>query len=500
MKITLSLTPSRRKALILGLFGVLVAGFAGVLVSPPYALPLAILLAGGALLGASFVLDATFRREFEKLLAILGEFKVRHAQLKMRLDGLEQRVDSQPMAAADAAPARAQLAELTAEVGILGGLLQNVAQTLGAHEERIARADEPAVTEPPAQAAPASPTARSASSPSAASPSTTAQSSAAQSANALGRIEPAMLDAPEPDSQVSARHREQEASRSEAIAGAIAAASIEIHLQPVVQLPARRTVGYEALARLRLSENELLLPAEFLPVVEERGLSATLDALVLTRVLAIARFLSARPGDLFVSCNISASTWVNARSVASIGKLIENYRDFSRRLVLEMPQRVFRSLDPASLGLIGGITAAGARFALDQLSDLRLDPRGLADRGVRFVKAPMSLLVAARDGRHPLEIDIADLPALLERAGVTLIGEKVEDDRAAAELIDMEVAFGQGLAFAPPRPARPEVFMEPTAQSLEQPVAPPAAPAPAPEPGEGQERRSFRSVLRRASA
>jgi cyclic-di-GMP phosphodiesterase TipF (flagellum assembly factor) len=112
----------------------------------------------------------------------------------------------------------------------------------------------------------------------------------------------------------------------------------------------------------------------------------------------------------------------------------------------------------------------------------------------------MSLLVAARDGRHPLEIDIADLSSLLERAGVTLIGEKVEDDRGAAELIDMEVAFGQGLAFAPPRLARPEVFMEPTPQSLEQPVAPPASPAPpAAQPAEQPERRSFRSVLRRAN-
>jgi cyclic-di-GMP phosphodiesterase TipF (flagellum assembly factor) len=484
MKITLSLSPSRRKALVLGLFGVFAAGFASVLLSPPFALPAAIIIAGGALLGASFLLDATFRREFEKMLGILGEFKVRHAQLKMRLDSLDQRVDSQPMAAADAAPARAQLAELTAEVGILGGLLQNVAQTLSAHEERLGAAEEEPVVAAaaPAVAAPTAP--------------------APEKAAPLARIDPTILDprilaAPEPDAQVSARHREQEAARAEIIAGAIAAASVEIHLQPIVQLPARRTVGYEALARLRLSENELLLPAEFLPVVEERGLSATLDALVLTRVLAIARFLSARPGDLFVSCNISASTWGNARSVASIGKLIENYRDFSKRLVLEMPQRVFRSLDPASLGLISGITVAGARFALDQLADLRLDPRGLSDRGVRFVKAPMSLLVAARDGRHPLEIDIADLSSLMDRAGVTLIGEKVEDDRAAAELIDMEVAFGQGLAFAPPRLARPEVFMEPTPQSLEQPVAPPAAPAP--DTAEQPERRSFRSVLRRAN-
>ncbi|MGL4729005.1 MAG: EAL domain-containing protein [Bosea sp. (in: a-proteobacteria)] len=490
MKITLSLSPSRRTALMLGLTGLLIAGFASVLLPSDYALPVAILIAGGALLGASFVLDATFRRDFERILALLGEFKVRHAQMKLKLDAVEQRLDSQPMTEIDAAPARAQLAELTAEVGILGGLLQNVAQTLSAHEERLEErsgAEEEAVVvvahEPAPHALKPVPQLAAAPAPIRQEPTL---------------ANPARLDIPEPDAAVSARHREQDAARGEAIAAALAAASIEIHLQPIVQLPARRTVGYEALARLRLSETELLLPAQFLAVLEERGLSSTLDALVLTRVLAIARFLSARPGDLFVSCNISASTWGNARSVTSIGKLIENYRDFSSRLVLEMPQRVFRALDPASLGIIGGITAAGARFAIDQLGDLRLDPRGLADRGVRFVKAPVSLLLAARDGRHPLEIDISDLSSMLDRVGVTLIGEKVEDDRGAADLIDMEVAYGQGLAFAPPKLARPEVFLEPTARSLEQPVAPPATPAPEAEPQ--QERRSFRSVLRRASA
>ncbi|MGL4728553.1 MAG: hypothetical protein ACRCWO_07340, partial [Bosea sp. (in: a-proteobacteria)] len=83
MKITLSLSPSRRTALMLGLSGLLAAGFASVLLPPDYALPVSILIAGGSLLGASFVLDATFRRDFERILALLGEFKVRHAQMKL---------------------------------------------------------------------------------------------------------------------------------------------------------------------------------------------------------------------------------------------------------------------------------------------------------------------------------------------------------------------------------------------------------------------------------
>ena len=280
------------------------------------------------------------------------------------------------------------------------------------------------------------------------------------------------------------------AERAAIISAALTEGRIEVHLQPIVQLPQRRTRGYEALVRLRLDENTLLLPHEFLATVEERGFGPTLDALVLTRALAIARHLGSKEGGIFVSCNFSAATWGSSKALAALSRILEKYREHTGHLVVEMPQSVFRALDPTSLGLLGAMSANGVRFALDQLGDLRLDPVSLFDRGIRFVKVPAELLQAG--GGAATDIAAGDLAALLARASVTLIAERVEDNPAVADMIELGVTMAQGMVFSPPRPVKPEVFAEPAAEA---PAAQPAV-AQAPARPAGRHRRLSRARRR----
>ena len=386
----------------------------------------------------------------EQAMAGIGEVKVRLATNAIRLDALSQRVEQMPMRDADAAPARAAIHELTAEVGLLGDLIHQVATTLADHETVLARMPEP-VAIPVAAPAPEV----------VLDPETV-------------RRERAEKLAAERAAAAAAAREEAEAERAALIGKALSEGRLEVHLQPIVSLPQRRTCGYEALARLRLDENTLLLPHEFIETVETRGFGPTLDALVLTRALAIARHLGSKDGGIFVSCNFSHATWSSSRALAALTRILDKYRDHTAHLVIEMPQAVFRELDPTSLGLLGAMSANGVRFALDQLVDLRLDPRALFDRGIRYVKAPAALLQAHLDGRIQSDIAAGDLATLLARVSVTLVADQVEDNPAAADMIELGAMMGQGLAFSPPRPVKPEVFAEP------EPVS--AAPAPAPAP------------------
>ena len=89
---------------------------------------------------------------------------------------------------------------------------------------------------------------------------------------------------------------EIDARRLGAILEAFEKDRVELHLQPVVSLPQRKPHFYEVLARLRLSDESILVPAEFLPNLERAGLVAELDRKVLTRAAAIARHLAAAVG------------------------------------------------------------------------------------------------------------------------------------------------------------------------------------------------------------
>src|SRR5207342_2583344 len=63
---------------------------------------------------------------------------------------------------------------------------------------------------------------------------------------------------------------------------------LDVHYQPVVVLPSRHVVGFEALARLRTAGGSLLAPSAFIPVAERTGQILRLGEAVLCRALAEA--------------------------------------------------------------------------------------------------------------------------------------------------------------------------------------------------------------------
>lgn len=504
------MAPVRLKALhpLAGTVTGIAAGAAVVILIPSgLGSALGLVCAGAGVALTMRMFEARMAAQRETLLAGLGEVKVRLATNAIRIDALSQRVEQMPMRDVDAAPARAAINELTAEVGLLGDLIHQVATTLADHDEKLARAAGPVAPEP-------------------------VEIPAVVLDPESVRRERADRLAAEREAAARAAEEEARAERAAVIGAALSEGRLEVHLQPMVSLPHRRTQGYEALPRLRLDANTLLMPHEFMPVVEERGFAATLDALVLTRALAIARHLGAKDGSIFVSCNFSDSTWGSARALAALARILDKYRDHAGHLVVEVPQAIFRQLHPTSLGLLGAMSANRVRFALDQVADLRFDPQALFDRGIRFVKVPADLLQDHVEGRIRSDIEAGDLAALLGRASIALVAEGVEDNPAAADMIELGITLGQGNAFSPPRPVKPEVFAEPEAARQSQgeaahAPAPPAASAevvahpasaslrPVPQApltgaaivqagtqaaGADPERLPFRAVLRRATA
>lgn len=451
-----------------------------------------LLLAGGGMIGAARLYERRLLAQREQIFASLGEVKVRLATNSIRLDNLSQRVEQMPMREQDAVPARAAINELTAEVGLLGDLIHQVATTLADHDAQLAAAQ---------------------------SRQQASQSSQAPaSAPLIALVDPeaerrARADALAEEHAEAQRLADQHLAdeRAAIISLALSEGKVEVHLQPIVQLPQRRTRGYEALVRLRLDETTLLLPDDFLGIIEARGFGPTLDALVLTRALAIARHLGAKEGGLFVSCNFSAATWGSSKALATLSRILDKYREHAGHLVVEMPQRVFRILDPTSLGLLGAMSVNGVRFALDQVSDLKLDPVALFDRGVRFVKVPAALLQAEMMGEASLDIAAGDLAAMMERASIVLVADEIADNPTVADMLELGVTYAQGLVFSPARPVKPEVFAEPEPEAAlpsppaPAPLQPPMAeivgyPAPSPAAEPAPERVPFRAVLRRANA
>jgi cyclic-di-GMP phosphodiesterase, flagellum assembly factor TipF len=106
---------------------------------------------------------------------------------------------------------------------------------------------------------------------------------------------------------------------------------------------------------------------------------------------------------------------------------------------------------------LAALAERGFRFSMDNLSDLRIEPRELTARGFRFIKAP-ALLLLNRVGNATSNIHPADFSDLLGRFGIDLIAERIESESIVVDLLDYDVRFGQGFLFSPPRPVRAEAL------------------------------------------
>jgi cyclic-di-GMP phosphodiesterase TipF (flagellum assembly factor) len=253
----------------------------------------------------------------------------------------------------------------------------------------------------------------------------------------------------------SADSRTSQAQILAAVKSAIEGNRIDIFLQPMVTLPQRKVRFYEAVTRLRDDSDQLLAADDFIGVAEAAGLIGRIDHTVMLKCVQVLRRLTIRNKDVGVFCNVAAATLGNPAAFAQCLDFLEANRALASSLVLEFKQSTFRNLGPVETEHLAALAQRGYRFSIDHVTDLRIEPRELADRGVRFIKAPAALLLDQKQTSGS-DIHPSDLSDLLGRFGIDLIAERIEGERAVVDLLDYDVRFGQGFLFAPPRPLRAE--------------------------------------------
>ncbi|WP_458758001.1 EAL domain-containing protein [Afipia sp. TerB] len=372
-----------------------------------------------------------------------------------RLGAIENRLN----AIADSA-GQDKIRTLTGEIGELGLLVKHLADQLAAHDALLSGAldaTDSAASPPSSVHADIVTVQRHAA---------TAVESAplpAEPVKAQPQPAPALPPAGASDAQIVA-----------AVKTAIAANRIDLYLQPMVTLPQRKVRFYEAVSRLRDDNDQILPAADFVGPAESAGLMGQIDFMILFRCVQVLRRLMVRSKDVGVFCNISAATLGNAQVFAQCLDFLETNRVLAPSLILEFKQDTFRHLNPLQSEHLGKLAQLGYRFSIDNVSDLRIDGRDLADRSVGFIKVPATLLLDSRP--EATDIHAADLCNLLRRFGIELIAEKIEGERAVVDLLDYDVRIGQGFLFSAPRPLRPE-GAAPAAGTGAQPAAAASTPA-----------------------
>jgi cyclic-di-GMP phosphodiesterase TipF (flagellum assembly factor) len=359
-------------------------------------------------------------------------------ELSRRLAAVEGRVDTAQNRA------RAAIDPLAVEISELGTLVRQLAETVATYEAKFADIAKSTVAAPPPTPVVA--------------PTTTRVEDAAPVVLPAPVLS-APAPEPEPKPEIAAAGTEKRTADEDRLAlirSAIDANRIDLYLQPIVTLPQRKVRYYEALSRLRTETGEVLPAADFIPQAQRAGLMAKIDNLVVFRCVQVVRRLLLKNRDIGLFCNLSESTLTDAAVFQQLLDFLDANRAIAPSLVLEFTQSGLRAAGPLENESLSALADRGFRFSLDNLQDLRIEPRDLAARGFRYIKMPGNLLLNPKD--TAADIHPADLSDLLGRFGIDLIAEKVENEAMVVDLLDYDVRFGQGFLFSPPRPVRAEAL------------------------------------------
>ena len=346
------------------------------------------------------------------------------AEYGRRLAAVEGKIASLNHTGAD------RMQAVVGEINELGGLVKQLAVSVASHDDML-----------------------SANAAAAAAPVDEAEKPQRQEP-AFASEPPKLVVAPPPIAVVDPAPR-TEIQTFAAVKTAIEENRLDIYLQPMVTLPQRKVRFYEAVTRIRDENDRVLVADDFLPFVEATGLIGRVDHAVMLRCVQVLRRLMVRNKEIGVFCNMAAATLRDPATFASCLDFLEANRALAPNFVIEFKQATFRNLGAAESEHLAALAQRGYRFSIDHVADLRIEPRELADRGVRFIKVPAALLLDPKSSTTS-DIHPSDLSDLLGRFGIDLIAERIEGERAVVDLLDFDVRFGQGFLFAPPRPLRPE--------------------------------------------
>ena len=234
---------------------------------------------------------------------------------------------------------------------------------------------------------------------------------------------------------------------------ALDAEEFRLYFQPKVDMRNAKVLGFEALLRWKHPEQGVISPAQFLPLIENTGLSSSVGNWVLQHGIdQLARWL--RLGlDITVSINISARHLQEPLFAQHLAGLLSRHQaPVAHRLIIEVLETAALADIDYTCELMQECRALGVRFALDDFGTGYSTFTYLKRLPIDMLKIDRSFVTNMLDDRQDLAI-VEGVIGLSQTFGCTVVAEGVETRAQAQRLIEIGCEVGQGNGIAAAMPA-----------------------------------------------
>jgi diguanylate cyclase (GGDEF)-like protein/PAS domain S-box-containing protein len=226
-----------------------------------------------------------------------------------------------------------------------------------------------------------------------------------------------------------------------------------LHYQPKVNMRTGELLGVEALLRWQHPERGLLMPDEFLPIIENHPIRAEIGQWVLTSALVQLNQWQSLGVTIPVSVNVDARQLNQHDFLDNLKTLLAEYPNFQAgSLELEILETTVIYDRQHANQLIVECEKLGVEFALDDFGTGYSSLTYLRQLAVKRIKIDRSFVNDMDKNIEDLAI-VESVISLVSTLGRQVIAEGVETVQQGEMLLKMGCELGQGFAIAKPMAA-----------------------------------------------
>jgi diguanylate cyclase (GGDEF)-like protein len=244
----------------------------------------------------------------------------------------------------------------------------------------------------------------------------------------------------------AAQHFELESS----LRSALALGQFELHFQPIMNIATRRLATLEVLLRWRRPASGLVMPDQFIPIIEENGLIVPVGEWVLRRACEQSmewQRQGLQPVPLAI--NLSPRQFMHKGLVDSIRRILDETRIDPSLIEFEITETALMQHGEHTMDVLGQINDMGIRLSIDDFGTGYSSLAYLKRFPVRKIKIDRAFV---RDLEHSAEdrAIVAAIAALSDSLQLSVVAEGVETEEQFELLRKQGCQYAQGYLFSKP--------------------------------------------------
>ena len=242
------------------------------------------------------------------------------------------------------------------------------------------------------------------------------------------------------------------------LAAALEAGQIVPFFQPQVSTDTGRVTGFEALARWCHPERGVVLPGQFMPLLESHGQMGRLGEVILTHALRALHGWDAAGLDVgSVGVNFSPAELRDPKLIDKVRWQLDRFDLAPERLTVEVLETVIAaSPDDGVVRNVNGLAALGCRVDLDDFGTGHASISATRRFAVSRLKIDRSFVMKV-DRDPEQQKMVSAILTLAEQLGLETLGEGAETRGEHAMLAQLGCGHVQGFCIARPMPVEQTV-------------------------------------------